>query len=47
MVVKYILNNLQSGGAGGSSSVLGLMKIADIYVYLKLKHNTCCSELLN
>jgi len=38
MSVISILNNPQSDGTGGSSSVLGLMTTADIYFRLKAKY---------
>jgi len=38
MSVNSILNNPQNEGTGGSPSVLGRMKIADIYFKLKAKY---------
>ena len=38
MSVKSILNNPQSDGTGGSPSVLGRMKTADIYFKPKAKY---------
>jgi hypothetical protein len=45
MSVKFILNNPQNDGTGGSPSVLDRMIIADMYCILK--QNTFCRQLLN